>query len=115
MGGSRPYDLRHSFASLLIRDCASVVEVARQMGNAPSVTLDAYGHVFDERDAGSRLDPAEAIEAARAEFDVRETYADDGTNADAGHHDPASDNEALYQTRTDDPLLTIEGVREALG
>jgi integrase len=36
--GSRPYDLRHSFASLLIREGASVVEVARQMGNAPSVT-----------------------------------------------------------------------------
>jgi integrase len=38
--GSRPYDLRHSFASLLIEQGASVVEVARQMGNAPSVTLD---------------------------------------------------------------------------
>lgn len=48
IGGSIPYDLRHSFASLLIQAGVSVVEVARQMGNAPSVTLHTYGHVFDE-------------------------------------------------------------------
>jgi integrase len=38
MADSRPYDLRHSFASLLIREGASPVLVARQMGNATSVT-----------------------------------------------------------------------------
>jgi hypothetical protein len=45
------------------------------MGNTPSVTLDTYGHVFDERIPDSSLDPAEAIEAGQAEFDVREMYA----------------------------------------
>lgn len=72
--GSRPYDLRQSFASLLIREVASVVEVARQMGNAPSVTLDTYAHLFDERDPVGRVDSVAAIEAARAEVDVSEVY-----------------------------------------
>ena len=110
LAASPPYDLRHSFASLLIHEGASVVEVARQMGNAPSVTLDTYGHVFDERDPGSRFDPAEAIEAARGEFDVREMYAGERGTTTAESVDPAPDNEALFRTRTGDPLLTMEEV-----
>ena len=42
-----------------------VVEVARQLGNGPEVTLNTYAHIFEE------LDPAQwlgAVEAARAEF-----------------------------------------------
>lgn len=107
--GSRPYDLRHSFASLLIQAGASVVEVARQMGNAPSVTLDTYGHVLEERDPSVRVTPAEAIEGARSEFGVREEYARASGDEAADPPEPASTNEALYQTRTDDPLLTISG------
>ena len=72
----RPYDLRHSFASLLIEQGASVVEVARQMGNAPAVTLDTYAHPFDERDVSVRMDPAAVIEAARNAIDVRAAYAE---------------------------------------
>jgi hypothetical protein len=109
---SPPYDLRHSFASLLIHDGASVVEVARQMGNAPSVTLDTYGHVFDERDPGSRFDSAEAIESARAEFDVREMYAGQRAASSAESVDPASEDEALFRTRTGDPLLTMRSFRQ---
>jgi hypothetical protein len=45
---SRPYDLRHSFCSLLIHEGATVVEVARQLGHSPTMTLNTYGHVFDE-------------------------------------------------------------------
>ena len=108
LSASRPYDLRHSFASLLIYEGASVVEVARQMGNAPSVTLDTYAHVFEERDPSKTRNPAEAIEAARAEFDVREEYAEGEDAEGAEAPKPASDKEALYQTRTDDPLLTME-------
>ena len=106
--GSRPYDLRHSFASLLIHEGASVVEVARQMGNAPSVTLDTYGHVFDERDPSCRLDPAESIEAARGAYGVREMYADETLASDAESLHPASAGKALLRTRTADPLLTME-------
>jgi integrase len=44
-----PYGLRHSFASLLIRDGRyTVVEIAEQMGHAPTETLKTYAHVFAE-------------------------------------------------------------------
>jgi integrase len=108
LAGSRPYDLRHSFASLLIQAGASVVEVARQMGNAPSVTLDTYGHVLEDRDPSVNVTPAEAIEGARSEFGVREEYARASGDVAVDPPEPASTNEALYQTRTDDPLLTME-------
>jgi integrase len=108
LANSPPYDLRHSFASLLINEGASVVEVARQMGNAPSVTLDTYGHVFDEDELGSRFDPVEAIEAARAEFDVREMFAGMRSTSPTESVDPAPEDEALFRTRTGDPLLTME-------
>ena len=108
LAGSRPYDLRHSFASLLIHEGATVPELARQMGNAPSVTLDTYAHVLEERDPSSRLDPSGAIETARAEFDVRAEYADDVCGEPAERRCPASREKALSRTRTADPLLTIE-------
>jgi integrase len=108
MGGGRPYDLRHSFASLLIDQGASVVEVARQMGNAPSVTLDTYAHLFDERDTSARVDPAAAIQAARDAVDVRAVYAEADSLGRVGLADLAKKLEALLRTRTADPLLTME-------
>jgi hypothetical protein len=74
--GSRPYDLRHSFASLLIHEGVSVLEVARQVGNSSDVTLTTYAHVFEEFEPGARVSAVEAIEAARMEFDVRDEYAE---------------------------------------
>ena len=105
--GCRPYDLRHSFASLLIHEGATVPELARQMGNAPSVALDTYAHVFEERDTERVRDPVAAIEAAIAEFDVREEYAEEEDADSVEPRQPASDQEALLRTRTADPLLTI--------
>jgi integrase len=55
---ARPYDLRHSFISLLIAQGATVVEVARQAGHAPTMTLSTYAHLFDEHD-GADHRPAE--------------------------------------------------------
>ncbi len=41
--------LRHSFASLLIRERRlSIIEIAAQMGHIPTMTLDTYGHVIAE-------------------------------------------------------------------
>jgi len=62
---ARPYDLRHSFVSLLIAQGASVVEVARQAGHAPTMTLSTYAHLFDEHDASSRLPAEQQIRLAR--------------------------------------------------
>jgi integrase len=60
----RLYDLRHTAASLMIRQGASVKAVQRQLGHATaSITLDVYGHLFpDELDA-----IADRLEDARAE------------------------------------------------
>ena len=63
--GARPYDLRHSFVSLLIHEGRSVVEVARQAGHSPTMTLDVYAHVFDEFDIAERVSAEDQIRQAR--------------------------------------------------
>jgi len=66
IGGARPYDLRHSFVSLLIHEGRNVVDVARQAGHAPTMALNTYAHVFEEFDPAERLSAEERIERARA-------------------------------------------------
>ena len=58
--GSRPYDLRHAFCSLLIAEGLSVVEIAQQAGHSPAMTLATYAHVIEEL-AGTERRPAEAV------------------------------------------------------
>jgi integrase len=64
---ARPYDLRHSFISLLIAQGATVVEVARQAGHAPTMTLSTYAHLFDELDGADHRSAEEQVRAARLE------------------------------------------------
>jgi integrase len=64
--GARPYDLRHSYASLLLHEGRSVVYVARQMGHDATMTLLVYGHALDELENQPRVDAAQAIAQARA-------------------------------------------------
>ncbi|HTX08819.1 MAG TPA: site-specific integrase [Solirubrobacteraceae bacterium] len=66
----RPYDLRHSFASLLLHEGRSVIYVARQLGHDARLTLTAYGHVMDEFEDQPQLDAVTAIAAARAAADT---------------------------------------------
>ena len=61
----RPYDLRHSFVSLLIAEGHNVVEVARQAGHSPTMALDTYAHVFEEFDPAERVNAADRICKAR--------------------------------------------------
>lgn len=61
----RPYDLRHSFVSLLIHEGRNVVDVARQAGHAPTMALNTYAHVFEEFDPDDRVSAEERIERAR--------------------------------------------------
>lgn len=64
---ARPYDLRHSFCSLLIHEGRlSIAEIAAQMGHSMTMTLAVYGHVFAETDGGARVSAEEAIRLARA-------------------------------------------------
>jgi integrase len=43
-----PYDLRHSYVSLLIAEGKTIVQVARQAGHSPAVCLSTYAHIIDE-------------------------------------------------------------------
>lgn len=61
----RPYDLRHAFCSLLLHEGQTVVEVARQAGHAPTMTLSTYAHVMAEIEEGERVSAEAAIRAAR--------------------------------------------------
>jgi integrase len=65
LSDARPYDLRHSFVSLLITEGTHVIEVARQAGHSPSMSLDTYGHVFDEATGAEASSAEAAILAAR--------------------------------------------------
>jgi integrase len=71
---ARPYDLRHSFVSLLIQEGVSIVDVARQAGHSPEECLRTYAHVFEEFDPTDRTPAEERIGAARREPDVRDLY-----------------------------------------
>ena len=66
LGRPRPYDLRHSFASLLIREQrVSIVDLADQLGHAPTMTLDTYSHVMREYRGAPPRDAEEWIREAR--------------------------------------------------
>jgi integrase len=46
--GAVPYDLRHSFASLMLAEGRNPLEVAEMMGHSPKLLLDTYAHVIEE-------------------------------------------------------------------
>ena len=50
-----PHDLRHFYASTLIRSGASIKVVQARLGHASAkVTLDVYGHLFEDEDDRTR-------------------------------------------------------------
>ena len=62
----RPYDLRHTFASLLIAEKKlSIVEVSEQLGDKTSTVLDVYTHVMREWRHRTGIDVAREIQRAR--------------------------------------------------
>jgi integrase len=66
-GTLRAHDLRHTAASLLIRQGASVKAVQRTLGHKSAVmTLDRYGHLWPDEleDLAERLDQARAAAVA---------------------------------------------------
>ena len=63
----RPYDLRHSFVSLLIWEGRSIAEVAEQAGHSVETCSRDYVHVFKDYDPARRVTAAEQIQRAREE------------------------------------------------
>jgi integrase len=61
----RPYDLRHSFASLLLAEGRQPLYVARQLGHSLAVLLGTYAHLIDEYDDAQDIDANVEIAKAR--------------------------------------------------
>jgi integrase len=67
LGRARPYDLRHSFVSLRIREKElSLVDLASQLGHSPTETLKTYAHVYAEYRRQPARSAAELVDEARA-------------------------------------------------
>ena len=59
---ARPYDLRHSFASLMLHEGrVGIVDLASQLGHSPTMTLNTYGHVIAELREAPMQSAVEAI------------------------------------------------------
>jgi len=86
LGRPRPYDLRHSFASLMVREQrTSVVELAEQLGHAPTMTLNTYAHVFAEHRRAEPVDANEWILRARRQVaDLKAEPHCSGTDSPGG-------------------------------
>ena len=65
----RPYDLRHSFASLLLAEGRTVHYVAAQLGHSPVLTLSTYGHLIAEYADGGPIDAEAEVAYAREQID----------------------------------------------
>jgi integrase len=65
---SRPYDLRHTWASLLIAEKRlSIAEIAEQLGDKVSTVLDTYTHVIHEWRGRKSIDIEREVRRARKE------------------------------------------------
>jgi integrase len=54
--GVRPYDCRHTYVSLRIHQRDTAVEIAHDVGHAPTMTFDTYAHVINEYRGRERRD-----------------------------------------------------------
>ena len=67
----RPYDLRHSFASLLLAEGKQPIWCAKQLGHTLAVFLSTYAHLIDEFEDRERIDADVEITEARREVGTR--------------------------------------------
>jgi len=64
--GATPYDLRHSFASLMFHEQRNPLEIADMMGHSPQVLFSTYAHVIAELRGAAPISAEEQIKAARS-------------------------------------------------
>jgi integrase len=62
----RPYDCRHSFASLLLAEGRQPTYVSRQLGHSIAVLFSTYGHLLSEFEDRERIDAEAEIREARS-------------------------------------------------
>lgn len=63
--GARPYDLRHSAASLALAEGRNPLEVADMLGHGPQILFSVYAHVIAERQGAAPASAEERILDAR--------------------------------------------------
>jgi hypothetical protein len=102
-----PHQLRHTAASLAIASGADVKVVQQMLGHASAtMTLDTYGHLFEDRldEVGSAMDTARtAARARRATSNVLPRVAPVLPQPDFGRNDePAPDSVSAGQDRLSD-------------
>jgi integrase len=61
----RPYDLRHSFVSLLLAEGRQPIWIAKQAGHSLAVLLSTYAHLIDEYAERESIDVEGEIRSAR--------------------------------------------------
>jgi integrase len=71
--GPRPYDLRHTFVSLLIQEGRSIAYVAEQAGHTVEECAHTYTHLFDEYRDARPVPAEELIRRARARVEQGRT------------------------------------------
>jgi integrase len=69
----KPYDLRHTAATLYAAAGWTAVEIGAQLGHSPEVSQRTYQHLLDAK-PGERRSVEDYIAEARAADDVRETF-----------------------------------------
>jgi integrase len=79
----RPYDLRHSFASLLFAEGVNPAEISEQMGHSLQTLLTTYTHVIEEL-RGHERQSADTIVRQERGNDVTQTSRTPA-NADAAN------------------------------
>ena len=74
LGIARPYDLRHSYASLRFAERANPAEIAEEMGHSLEVLFSTYAHVMAELKGTAAVSAEELIlEARRGHISVTST------------------------------------------
>jgi integrase len=84
----KPYDLRHTAATLYAAAGWTAVEIGHQLGHSPEVSQRTYQHLLDAK-PGERRSVEDYIAEARAADDVRETFGAAAGRAQAARSDSA--------------------------
>ena len=71
----RPYDLRHTAASLYAAAGWNHLRIANQLGHSPEVSVRVYQHLLDRNERGAGLTVDQMIERVRT-ISVRRLFAD---------------------------------------
>lgn len=70
---ARPYDLRHGWASLLVREGVDLATIAKRMGNSPTTTTAHYTHVFESYEGKPRKRMEQVVAVARSGGHIPDT------------------------------------------